>query len=178
MFRDFFAGNPSFNFDPHQQITGLNANQMIQFPKAIGLEVSLATSGMLDDLFLTINSKVVRGGAGAEGVGLQCPSASKTRSTVAESVAPRSYYSFPTESVASNFLPDIQHQQLCLSRQSDGTLGFSQTQVIEFAGSDSLETFGQNRSDARKKLEFVQMVTGRSTEPNSARWFRRRWLCL
>ena len=42
-------------FTPHQQITGLNADQMIQFARAVGLDVSLATFGLLEDLLLQIS---------------------------------------------------------------------------------------------------------------------------
>ena len=58
LLKDCFAGNPSTHIDPHQQIFGSSANQMIQFAWADRLEGSLATFGML----LKINSKVGRAG--------------------------------------------------------------------------------------------------------------------
>ena len=57
---------------------------MILFARAIGLEVSLATFGMLEDLLLKINSKVGGGGGGSESGCLQSPFPSKAGSTVAE----------------------------------------------------------------------------------------------
>ena len=49
MLKDCFAGIPSIHIDPHQQITGLNAKQLIQFASAIGLGVLLATFRKLED---------------------------------------------------------------------------------------------------------------------------------
>ena len=108
MLEDCFGGNPSTHIDPHQQITGLNDNLMMQFARAIGLDVFLATFGLLEDLMLKINPKVGRGVGGGEGVSLQSRFPSKAGSTVAESVASRCFYSLPTitESVASNDLLD------------------------------------------------------------------------
>ena len=68
-----FAGSPSTINDPHQQITGLYADQMIQFGRVIRLEVSSATFGMLQDLSLMIISKIGRSGVGGEGVSFQSP---------------------------------------------------------------------------------------------------------
>ena len=38
-----FADNPPVQLDPHQQVTAMSSDQMIQFARAVGLEVSLAT---------------------------------------------------------------------------------------------------------------------------------------
>ena len=84
LLEDFFSGNPPTHFDPHRQIAGLSANHMIQFARVIGLEVSLATFGMLGDLLLKINPKVDRSGGGGEGLSFQSPFQSKAGSTVAE----------------------------------------------------------------------------------------------
>ena len=52
-----FADNPPVQLDPHQQVTGMSSDQMIQFARAIGLEVSLATFGMLEDVLSKIGGK-------------------------------------------------------------------------------------------------------------------------
>ena len=46
LLKECFADNPPVQLDPHQQLTGMSSDQMIQFARAIGLEVSLATFGM------------------------------------------------------------------------------------------------------------------------------------
>ena len=42
-----FADNPSVQLDPHQQLTVMSLDQMIQFAREVRLEVSLATFEML-----------------------------------------------------------------------------------------------------------------------------------
>ena len=57
LLKECFADIPPVQLDPHQQLTGMSSDQMIQFARAIGLEVSLATFGMLEDVFLKIGGK-------------------------------------------------------------------------------------------------------------------------
>ena len=52
LLKECFADNPPVELDPHQQLTGMSSDQMTQFARAIGLEVSLATFGMLEYLLL------------------------------------------------------------------------------------------------------------------------------
>ena len=88
------ADNPPVQLDPHQQLTGMSSDQMIQFARAIGLEVSLATFGMLEDVLLKTGRKTGRN-VGEKGNG-RSVSLSRSGSTVMESVASRSFYSLPT----------------------------------------------------------------------------------
>ena len=129
---------------------------MIQFARAVGLEVSLATFGMLEDVLLKIGGKTGRnfGEKGSE----QSASRSRSGSTVMESVALRSFYSLPTitESFDSDRLVGDLSQQPCSSRQADAALGFLRTEVNEFNDTDSLKTLGQIRSDVRKKCELYK----------------------
>ena len=106
-----FCGNPTAQIDPHQQITGLGADQMIQFVRVIGLEVFLATFGMLEDLLMKTISKNGRTGGASENISMQSPFLSRAVSTIAESVAPRFFQSLPTiiESIASNLMLDLQN---------------------------------------------------------------------
>ena len=156
LLKECFADNPPVQLDPHPQLTGLRSDQMIQFAKAIGLEVSLATFGMLEDVFLKIGGKTGRN-VGEKGSG-QSVSLSRSGSTVMESVASRSFYSLPTitESFDSDRVAGDLSQQPCSSRQADAALGFSQTEVTEINVADSLETLGQIRSDARKKCKLYR----------------------
>ena len=52
LLKECFADSPPVRSDPHQQLTGMSSDQKIQFARAIGLEVSLATFGMLEDVLL------------------------------------------------------------------------------------------------------------------------------
>ena len=67
LFTDCFAEKPRKHIDPHQQIIRINANQKIQFAKAVGWKVSLATFGMLEDLLLKVSFKTRKpGGSSGE----------------------------------------------------------------------------------------------------------------
>ena len=65
--------------DPHQQLTGMSPNRMIQFARAIGLEVSLATFRILEDLSLKTGGNTGRN-VGDKGSG-QSPSFSRAGSS-------------------------------------------------------------------------------------------------
>ena len=154
--KECFADNPPVQLDPHQQLTGLSLDQMIQFARAIGLEVSSATFGMLEDVLLKIGKKTGMN-VGEKGSG-RSVSLSRSGSTVMENVASRSFHSLPTiaESFDSDRLGGDLSQQPCSSRQADAALGFSRTEVTEINDTDSLKTLGQIRSDARKKGDLYR----------------------
>ena len=57
LLKECFADNPPIQLDPHQQLTEMSSDKMIQFARAIGLEVSLATFGMLEDVLLKMGGK-------------------------------------------------------------------------------------------------------------------------
>ena len=137
---------------------------MIQFARAIGLEFSLATFGLLEDVLLKIGGKTGRN-IGERGSG-QSASLGRSGSTVMESVASRSFYSLPTitESFDSDHLAGDFSQQPCSSRQADAAMDFSRTEVTEINDTDSLKTLGQIRSDARKKSELYKW--SREGRPN------------
>ena len=137
LLKECFADNPPVQLDPHQQVTGMNSDQMIQFARAVGLEVSLATFGMLEDVLLKIGGKTGRN-VGERGSG-QSVSHSRSGSTVMESVVSRSFYSLPTitESFDSDRLVGSLSQQPCSSRQAEAVLCFSRTEVNEVNDTDS-----------------------------------------
>ena len=159
-----FADNPPVQLDPHQQLTRLSSDQMIQFARAIGLEGSLATFGMLEDVLLKSGRRSERNVC-EKGSG-KSVSPSRSGSTVMESVASRSFYSLPTntESFDSFRLAVDLSQQPRSSRQADAALDFSRTEVTENNDTDSLKTLGQIRSDARKKGELYRW--SREGRPN------------
>ena len=125
LLKECFADNPPVQLDPHQQLTGLSSDQMIQFARAVGLEVSLATFGMLEDVFWKIGGKPGRN-VGERGSGRSVPRGG-SGSTVVDSVASRSFYSLPT---ITESLDSDQLQQPCSSRQADAVLGFSRTNLM------------------------------------------------
>ena len=149
--KECFAYNPPIQLDPHKRLTGMSSDQMIQFARAIGLEVSLAVFGMLDDVLLKIGGKAGRiFGDKSSG---QSPWFSRGGSAVTESVASRSFYSLPTftKSFGSDPSADGLTQQPCSSRRTDAALGFSRTEVTEINDTDSLKNLRLIRSDAREK---------------------------
>ena len=164
LLKEFFTDNPPVQLDLHQQLTGMSSDQMIHFARAIGLEISLATSGMLEDVLLKVGGKTGRN-VGEKGSG-KSVSLSRSGSTVIESVAPRSFYSLPTitESYDSDRLAGLLSQQPCSSRQADAALDFSRIEATEINDTDSLKTLGQIRSDARKKCELYRW--SREGRPN------------
>ena len=139
--------------DLHQQLTRMSSDQMIQIARAIGLEVSLATFGMLEDVLLKKGGKTGRS-VGERGSG-QSASLGRSGSTVVESMGSRSFYSLPTitESFDSDRLVGDLTQRPCSGRHADAALDFSRREVTEVNDTDSLKTLGQIRSDARKKGE-------------------------
>ena len=164
LLKECFADYPPVQLNHPQQLTGMSSDQMIQFARAIGLEFSVATFGMLEDVLLKIGGKTGRN-IGERGSG-QSASPGRSGSTVMESVASRSFYSLPTftESFDSDHLAGDFSQQPCSSRQADAALDFSRTEVTEINDTDSLKTLGQIRSDARKKSELYKW--SREVRPN------------
>ena len=164
LLKECFADNPPAQLDRHQQLTGMSSDEMIQFARAIGLEVFFATFGMLEDVLLKISRKTERN-VGEKG-SRKSVLLSRSGSTVMESVASRSFYSLPTitESFDSDRLAGDLSQQPCSSRQADAALDFSRTEVTEINDTDSLKTLGQIRSDARKKGESYRW--SREGRPN------------
>ena len=85
----FLANNPPVHLDPHQQLTGMSSDQMIQFARAMGLEFSSAIFGMLEDVLLKIGGKTGRN-VGDKGT-RHSPSFSRAGSPVMESIGSRSF---------------------------------------------------------------------------------------
>ena len=139
LLKECFADNPPAQLDPYQQLTEMSSDQTIQFARAIELEVSLATFGMLEDVLLKTDGKAGRND-GDKGSG-QSASLSRAVSTVMESVASRSFYSLLTitESFGSDPSTGDLTQQPCSSQQADAALDFSRTEVTEISDTDSLK---------------------------------------
>ena len=97
---------------------------MIQFARAIGLEVSVATIGMLEDALLKTGGITGRNVVNRSSE--QSPSFRRAASTVVESVASRLFHSLftSTESFDSDPSAGFRSHQLCPNRQVDAALGF------------------------------------------------------
>ena len=65
LLKDFFEHSPPVSLDAVHQTTSFSADQMIPFAKDVGLEVSLSSFVMLDDILLQINL-IGRGGGGGK----------------------------------------------------------------------------------------------------------------
>ena len=143
----------------------MSSDQLIQFARAIGLEVSVATFECWRMCLLKIGGKSGKN-VGDKGSG-QSPSVSRARSTGIESDASRSFYPLPTltETFVSDPSAGDLTQQPCSSGQADASLGFSRTEVTDINDYDSLKTLGQIRSNARKKSNFYKW--SRESRPNS-----------
>ena len=94
LMKDFFERNPPTHLDAVHQTTSFSQDQMIQFARAVGLEVSLASFGMLEDLLLKANPIGRCGGGGRASSKSAFSSCAGT--SVGDSVASRSVYSLPT----------------------------------------------------------------------------------
>ena len=87
--KECFAENPPIQLDPHQQVTGMSADQLIKFARAVVLEASLATFAMLEDVLMKIGGKV--GKSGGDRIGGRPLFFSWAGPTVVESISPRSF---------------------------------------------------------------------------------------
>ena len=94
LLKNFFELNPPTHLDATHQTTSFSADRMIKFASAVGLEVSLASFGMLGDLLLKSNLIGRRGGGGKASNKSTFSSCAGT--SVGDSVASRSVYSLPT----------------------------------------------------------------------------------
>ena len=108
---DSFELNPPTHLDPSHPTTSFSADQMIQFARAVGLEDSLASYGMLEVLLLK-----ARVGGGDQRVGSRhligrSPFPRVAGSSWGDSVAPWTKYSLPTvtETDTSNYAAGGNH---------------------------------------------------------------------
>ena len=149
LLKDFFEHNPPTHLDATHQTTSFSADQMIQFARAVGLEVSLASFGMLEDLLVKANLIGRLGGGGK--ASSKSTFSSYAGTSVGDSVASRSVYSLPTitESTRSDEVA-MGSQEPCSSRQADEAL-FSVPIVCDKSGTDSLKTLKEIKTELVKK---------------------------
>ena len=159
LMKNFFERNPTTHLDSSHPTTSFNADQMIQFARAIGLQVSLASYSKLEDLLLK-----ARGGSAAYPVtsrylARKSPFPCVAGSSMGDSVASRSVYLLPaiTETEGTNVIVsgDVLEEP-CSSRQADVSLAMG-TEGSEKRGSDCLKTLQQfNSSQKKKKMHLCK----------------------
>ena len=124
---------------------------MIQFARAVGLEKSLASFGMLEDLLLKANLIGRRGGGGKASNKSTFSSCAGT--SIGDSVASRSVYSLPTttESTQSEEVA-VGSQEPCSSHQADEAL--SNVPVVhDKSETDSLKSLKEIKSELVNKAK-------------------------
>ena len=153
LLKECFEINPPTHLDPSHPTTSFSADQKIQFARAVGLEVSLASYSMLEDLPLK-----AKGGSGVHALTSRntagrSPFPSVAGSSMGDSVASRSPYSLPTitetegtDVIVSGGIAE----EPCSSRQADARLVLG-SESNERPGTDSLKTLQQIRSSQKKK---------------------------
>ena len=153
LLKDCFEMNPPTHLDPSHPITSFIADQMIQFARAVGLEVSLASYSLLEDLFLK-----ARGGSRVHPVTSRYPAGqslfpSTAGSCMGDSVASRSADSLPTitETEGTDLIVGggIAEEPFS-SRQADARLALG-SESIERPGTNSLETLQQIKPSQSKE---------------------------
>ena len=134
--KGFFEHNPPTHLDPTHQTTSFSADQMIQFARAVVLEVSLASFGMLEDLLLKTNL-IGRGGGKASSRSVY---SSRAGTSVGDSVASQSVCLLPTITESTkNEQVAVGSREPCSSRQANEAL-CSVPVVYDKSGTDSLTT--------------------------------------
>ena len=153
LLKDCFEMNPPTHLDPSHPTTSFRADQMILFARAVGLEVSLASYIMLEELLLK-----ARGGSVAHLVTSRYPAGRSPFPSVAgssrgDSIASRSAYSLPT--ITETERTDVivgggVAEEPCSSRQADARLAMG-AESSERPGTDSLKTLQQIKASQKKK---------------------------
>ena len=155
LLEDFFKLNPPTHLDPSHPTTSFSTDQMIHFARAVGLEVSLASYGMLEDLLLK-----ARVGGGVQPVGSRhsigrSPFLSVAGSSWGDSIASRTNYSLPTvtETDVSNVVDGGELlQEPCSSKQADARLAAEHV-GSQKPGGDSLKTLGEIKRGEKKNRQ-------------------------
>ena len=153
MFGQEAAPKERTRYYPSQSTKSFSADQMIQFARAVGLAVSLASYSKLEDLLLK-----ARGGSRTHPVTSrysagQSPFPSVAGSSMGDSVASRSVYSLPTFTESEGTIVIVSEgvvEEPCSSRQANAPLAIG-TESTEKPGTDSLKTLQQIKSSEKKK---------------------------
>ena len=146
LLKDFFQLNPFTHMVAAHQTTSLTPDQMIQLTKAFGLEVPLASFGMLEDLLLKF--RLIAGKSGDVEKACEKSSFPGPAGIVTfKSVTSVSVYSLPTISVSVEIerVAVIGSHDPCLHREVDEAL------------SSVRAACGRSRIDSLKTLNKVKL---------------------
>ena len=160
--------NPPTHLDPSHPPTSFSADQMIQFARAVGLEVSLASYGMLEDLLLK-----TRVGGGVQPVVSRhsigrFPFPRVAGSSWGDIIASRTHYLLPTvkETDVGNVVGGGEFlQEPCSSREADARL-VAEHFGGEKPGSDSLKTLQEFKRGEKKKRQSKMWKWSREGRQN------------
>ena len=153
LLKDSFELNPPTHPVPSHSNRSFSADQMIQFARAVRLEVSLASYSVLEDLLMK-----VRVGSGGQPGTSHCTAGRSPFPSVAglamgDSIAYRLVYSLPTNyETEGTFVvvsKDVSEEQ-CSIGQADGRLGTGR-EGSEKPGINSLKTLQQVTYNGKKK---------------------------
>ena len=150
---EYFELHPPTHLDSSHATTSFSADQLIKLARAVGLEVSLASYSMLEDLLLK-----ARGGSGGHPMASRYPAGWSpfpivAESSVSDSAASRSALSLPTITETEGMdvsVGGVVVEESCSSRQADARLAMG-IESIERPGTDSLKTLQQIKSSQKKK---------------------------
>ena len=151
LLKDFFELNPLTHVYPAHQTTSFTVDQKIQLARAVGLEVSLASFGRLDNLLL--KATIVRGKNGdVKTVSGKSSFPGCAGTIVYESVALRSVYSLHSfsELTESRQEAEVGLHELCSSRQAAEAFSSAPT-ACSWSGTDSMKTLKEKKTDLKKK---------------------------
>ena len=153
LLKEYFEKNSPTHLDLSHPTTSFSADQMIQFARAVGLEVSLASYSMLKELLLKAREcSEAHPMTSRYNVG-RSPFPSVAGSSMGDCVASRSVYSLPTitetEGTSAIVGGDV-IEEPCSSRQADAGLALG-TESVEGPRTDSLKTLQQIKSSQKKK---------------------------
>ena len=168
LLKDFFELNPPTHLNPSHPTTSFSADQMIQFARAVGLKVSLASYGMLEDLLLK-----ARVGGGVQPVGSRnsigrSPFPSVAGPSWGDSIASKTNYSLPTvtETDVSNVVDGGELLQVpCSCKQADARLAAGHVSA-EKPGSDSLKNLHEIKRSEKKKRQSKMWKWSREGRQN------------
>ena len=126
---------------------------MIQVARAVGLEVSLASFGMLEDLLLKTN--LIGRDRGGGKASSRSVFSSRTGTSVDDSVASHSVYSLPTitESTKSEQVA-MGSQEPCSGRRVDDASS-NVPVVYDKNGTDSLKTLKAVKAELKKRRKTL-----------------------
>ena len=159
LLKGVFELNPPTHLDPSHPTTSFSADQMIQSARDVGLEVSLVSYGMLEDLLLK-----ARVGGGDQPVGSRhsigrSPFPSVAASSWGDSIASWTIYSLPTvtETDVNSVVGGRESlQEPFSSKQVDARLAAEHVGG-EKPGSDSLKTLQEIKRGEKKKKRQSKM---------------------